>query len=146
MVQLLKAVERARGHSKSFIPEDAEAIRKREIAEAGGTAALETESEYSADLPDTQPALRLAVRAKDPIKKGGSAAAAANADVAAATQDGEDSPTKVDISAPQPVRSVIEYQLTAAQLPPPFLACMQVLYSLFHPPPPLQLPPPILPP
>lgn len=107
LLQLLKAIERSRGHAASFVPEDEEAIRKREVAEAGGTAALETESEYSADVPDTQPALRLAVRAK----KG---------------KVGDVSPSKMDVGADKPVRSVIEYQLSAAQMPPPFLACMQV--------------------
>ncbi|NJR41361.1 MAG: hypothetical protein HC767_00610 [Akkermansiaceae bacterium] len=101
---MLKAIERSRGHAPSFVPEDEEAIRKRETA---GVDALETESEYSADQPDTQPALRLAVRAKR-------------------SKAGTESPSKVDLGGKQPVRSVIEYQLTAAQLPPPFLACMQV--------------------
>lgn len=112
-VQLLKAVERARGHAASFVPEDAEAIRKREVAEAGGTAALDTESEYSADNPDTQPALRIAVRAKG-------------------FKNGAASPTKMDVGAKQPLRSVIEYQLTAAQMPPPFLACMQVCFCMLR--------------
>jgi hypothetical protein len=115
-MQLLKAIERSRGHAASFVAEDTEAIRKREIAEAGGTAALETESEYSADLPETQPALRLAVRAK-------------------ASKSAAASPQKlsVDLGGRPPVRSVIEYQLTAAQMPPPFLASMQVWwYSLLR--------------
>ena len=107
VLQLLKAIERSRGHAASFVPEDEEAIRKREVAGAVGTAALETASEYSADMPDTQPALRLAVRAKR-------------------AKNGDASPTKVDVGAEKPVRSVVEYQLTAAQMPPPFLACMQV--------------------
>jgi hypothetical protein len=111
-MQLLKAIERSRGHAPSFVPEDEEAIRKRELALNGGVGAQDSdESVYSADLPATQPALRLAVRAKG-------------------SKPGAASPTKVDVGAEQPVRSVIEYQLSAAQLPPPFLACMQV--RVFH--------------
>lgn len=97
--QVVRAVERGRAHAESFQPEEEAILR-------GEDDAADTESEYSADLPDTQPALRLAMRART-----GRVASAAALDEA---------------TGKAPTRGVLEYELPAAALPPPFLGCLQV--------------------
>lgn len=92
-------MERARGHAASFQPEDEAVLR-------GEGAVDDTESEYSADLPEQQAALRLAMRSRT-----GRVASAAALDEA---------------TGRAPTRSVIEYELPAAAMPPPFLGCLQV--------------------
>lgn len=98
--QVVRAVERGRAHAESFHPEDEAVLRGED------DPAADTESEYSADLPDSQPALRLAMRART-----GRVASAAVLDEA---------------TGKAPTRSVLEYELPAAALPPPFQGCLQV--------------------